>query len=948
MANIQNGRCFAQTALQDEPPMIQSGNLVLRAHDIGWIITGCFTLAAMAISFWLIDRHLVWYTNTIEQRYIVRILFMVPIYAVISFASYLFWNHSTALLLIRDCYESTVLTAFFYLILNYVSHDPSEQKEVFRKVGLSRENDREAGRRGEPIKHWMFPMSVVRWKPEDGLHFLQLMKWGVLQYCVIRPVTTLAAVILNYIGLYCDDSWSPGWGHIYITVIMSISVTIAMYCLLQLYMPISHILAPQKPLLKLFAVKAVVFLTFWQSTFISLLETFNVIKDTQYMTADNIATGIGAIAETVEMMLFALLHIRAFSYRPYRTQPNQTSRWRSLVHAMNFKETLQELWTGIIYMAHRARGRETDAQARRQGVLEDVFGRSRYDIREAAKAEGTPLREKTGVRVDVNRTVYADPESEWLGHGNIRVEDRHRPKMQREKSDAFRSHVEMDWAKRGYGGREQPHGHDVSAQYGRIGADPHENLHSRESSWWRNVYARVSGSDQNDNPAEEKYTPSPERKSRSRHRPKDIGSVPLLHDRPQDDYEDPPPPSAIRSYRESRSRKVSANSKTSAASQTVQPPPLLTAFVLPDPPRIVQRTLGSVGGDAQDTPITSPVTLSSRSDSFLGRAFSNRISSASSTEVISTGPSSSQSHRTQVRLTREAQPVTTGINLARSPTMMQTPQPFVPESSSAFPGPLPRVPEVVREMELTEVPEEPGRSQSSHIRQSAQHHIANSRSSRGDESSVPGLRRASRNVKHSTPSPLNRYTPRRDEIVLPAPLAPIASFSADGRNHSALSTTDPTARVGHDSRTSYDLFSPLSGSPLLSTSPTRLESPLAPVPRSAPVDYTASQVSSLSRSAYNMKRHSDMRIPPHTLPDSAHARSGRRISAPLAEETRYISYGREGESSSWQPKTRDTLSGLAGSAARPGDADLEFGVLGGNARYAGADAVSTQHSRDRR
>lgn len=42
-----------------------------------------------------------------------------------------------------------------------------------------------------------------------------------------------------------------------ITIIMSISVTIAMYCLIQLYMPIAGHLAPHKPLLKLFAVKAV-------------------------------------------------------------------------------------------------------------------------------------------------------------------------------------------------------------------------------------------------------------------------------------------------------------------------------------------------------------------------------------------------------------------------------------------------------------------------------------------------------------------------------------------------------------------------------------------------------------------------------------------------------------------------------------------------------------------
>lgn len=74
-----------------------------------------------------------------------------------------------------------------------------------------------------------------------------------------------------------------------------------MYCLIQLYMAVKVELAPQKPLLKLFAIKAVgqslcslwclatftlphtarglVFLTFWQATFLSVLTLFGVVKD---------------------------------------------------------------------------------------------------------------------------------------------------------------------------------------------------------------------------------------------------------------------------------------------------------------------------------------------------------------------------------------------------------------------------------------------------------------------------------------------------------------------------------------------------------------------------------------------------------------------------------------------------------------------------------------------
>jgi hypothetical protein len=163
----------------------------------------------------------------------------------------------------------------------------------------------------------MFPLGFIKKKPKDGLYFLQLMKWGVLQYCVIRPVTALASVILDYAGYYCESSWSPVYAHVWIVVIISISVTIAMYCLLQLYMPVSKELKPHRPILKLSSVKAVVFLTFWQATLLAALSMLGVVKgvriisiivpylngtQTRYMTAEDINIGIGAILECFEMM----------------------------------------------------------------------------------------------------------------------------------------------------------------------------------------------------------------------------------------------------------------------------------------------------------------------------------------------------------------------------------------------------------------------------------------------------------------------------------------------------------------------------------------------------------------------------------------------------------------------------------------------------------------------
>ncbi|KAJ7782783.1 organic solute transporter Ostalpha-domain-containing protein [Mycena metata] len=540
---MANSTCFVQSS-PNSPSLLQNGNLVIQAHHVGWLIAGFFTVISV-ITFLLAGQQAS--SMKREQRYIVRLLFMVPIYATISLASYLFWNHATPLLLIRDAYESTVLTAFFYLLLTYLSPNPEDQKAIFLKVGLSRAADAEALAKGEQPRKWMFPLGFIKSKPADGLYFLQMMKWGVLQYCVIRPGTTLAAVILNYIGWYCDGSFSPRWGYVYITILVSVSVSIAMYCLIQVYLPIAPYLAPQKPILKLFAIKAVVFLTFWQSTFLAVLSMFGVIKDTTYMTADDINIGIAALLETFEMMLFAFLHLRAFSYKPYRPfhdpkskvpPPTKTPRLRSLANVMDFRETFREIRTGWIYIMDKMRGREPtpDVGARRFAHYESAFGRPRPSNLPTSKL-----------------TENGDAEKGLLSNGE------HVPRLglpgysnRREKSEGLEIQIERELERRGYGSHIPGRGH-IGPAHEADGAPDHKP----QRSWWRSVYSRVSqsGPDPEDERRLATSRPSKQRKSKSKSKSRPAGSRDFDADRRllvEFDYEDPAPPSVLNSYRSRR------------------------------------------------------------------------------------------------------------------------------------------------------------------------------------------------------------------------------------------------------------------------------------------------------------------------------------------------------------------------------------------------------------
>lgn len=62
-----------------------------------------------------------------------------------------------------------------------------------------------------------------------------------------------------------------------------------------------------------------------QESALSVLASFGVIKPTEHWTAESIVVGIAALLSTFEMVCIAFLHVKAFSYLPYRAlAPPQT------------------------------------------------------------------------------------------------------------------------------------------------------------------------------------------------------------------------------------------------------------------------------------------------------------------------------------------------------------------------------------------------------------------------------------------------------------------------------------------------------------------------------------------------------------------------------------------------------------------------------------------------
>ncbi|RKO98796.1 hypothetical protein CXG81DRAFT_5116, partial [Caulochytrium protostelioides] len=235
-----------------------------------------------------------------EEAYVVRILIMVPIYAIFSWLALRYYTYAMYLLIVRDMYEAFALYNFFHLLLLMVG--PSGPAEQQRRLSTL------------PPMQPLWPLNWVKgWYLPGNPKTLYVLRTAVLQYCFVRIICTFLAFAMESRQRYCPDSMSPQYGHFWYITLNSISVTISMYGLVILYEIVQEAKSvPHRPLLKFLSVKLVIFLVFWQLMALSLLASANVFTSTYFWTADNIVNGIDCFLVCWEMLIVVFMQSRAF------------------------------------------------------------------------------------------------------------------------------------------------------------------------------------------------------------------------------------------------------------------------------------------------------------------------------------------------------------------------------------------------------------------------------------------------------------------------------------------------------------------------------------------------------------------------------------------------------------------------------------------------------------
>ncbi|KAK6765635.1 hypothetical protein RB195_025509 [Necator americanus] len=288
-ASITFGTDYVECASMAEN--ITHGNTFIRSASAQGL-AGLFTWAALLITSHQIYQHLRWYSCPTEQRWIVRILFIVPIYAFDSWLSLIFFSDNVYIYFnsIRDCYEAFVIYSFLSLCYEYLGGESNIMAEI----------------RGKPIKPTnYYTCTCCLAGKQYTIEFLRFCKQATLQFCFIKPVMAVITLFLVAMGKYEDGNWSADQGYLYITLVYNVSISLALYGLFLFYTATRELLCPYSPVLKFLTVKSVIFLSFWQGFLIAILGATSAI-DPVVDANGNVVIGKGTVAAGYQNFLICI------------------------------------------------------------------------------------------------------------------------------------------------------------------------------------------------------------------------------------------------------------------------------------------------------------------------------------------------------------------------------------------------------------------------------------------------------------------------------------------------------------------------------------------------------------------------------------------------------------------------------------------------------------------
>ncbi|KAK6797572.1 hypothetical protein RDI58_005274 [Solanum bulbocastanum] len=265
--------------------------------------SGFSALLSMHFTIQLLSQHLFFWKNPKEQKAIIMIICMAPLYAIDSFVGLLDIRGSKTFFMfldsVKECYEAVAIAKFLALMYSYLNISISKNivpDEI----------------KGREIHH-SFPMTLFQPRTARLDHrTLKLLKHWTWQFVIIRPACSILMITLQILGLY------PSWLSWTFTIILNISFSVAMYSLVVFYHVFSKELQPHKPLSKFICIKGIVFFSFWQGLLVKILVSWGIIKSHHFwLDVEHLQEAIQNVLICVEMVFFSVMQQYAYHVAPY-------------------------------------------------------------------------------------------------------------------------------------------------------------------------------------------------------------------------------------------------------------------------------------------------------------------------------------------------------------------------------------------------------------------------------------------------------------------------------------------------------------------------------------------------------------------------------------------------------------------------------------------------------
>ena len=203
--------------------------------------------------------------------------------------------------LLRGVYEAVAIWAFYEFLVIYLGG-----RQHMAAILETKARD----------KHLMPLCCFQGWDPH--ISFYRYTRWCTIQYIPTQVVMSIVIFVTSLTGDYHDGHFAANDAYIYTAFIVNCSQIIALYGLLEFYQKLKQDLAPTRPFYKFLCIKLVVFFTFWQSVFLSMLVAVNVITPTITYTTNQESYGIDDFVICIEMLGFAIAHWFAFPPKEFQ------------------------------------------------------------------------------------------------------------------------------------------------------------------------------------------------------------------------------------------------------------------------------------------------------------------------------------------------------------------------------------------------------------------------------------------------------------------------------------------------------------------------------------------------------------------------------------------------------------------------------------------------------